>query len=392
MTKQKQRGHGEGSIYQRPDGRWVGQVSLEDGKRKYLYGKTRKEVADKLHQALQEQKQGILATGPQQKLRDYLEYWLEEVRKPALKLSSYLRYRTLLNKHILPDIGHILLQKLTVRDVQSFYAKKLREGLSPRTVHVLHAILHKALHDAAQSNLLARNVCDHLSLPRVEKYETHTLSEQQAQKLLEIVQGHQLEALFILALTTGMRRGELIGLRWQDVSFEHRSISIHRTVSYVARRGFLVSEPKTATSRRKIVIPAFLIELLKQHQENQCGVREKAGPLWMNHDLVFCNAHGEFINPASLVWTFRNFLAKAGLERIRFHDLRHSAATILLTMGVHPKVVQELLGHSSIRVTMDIYSHVLPSIQAEATEKLGELFQQRSQEAQESDKPEGIDP
>ncbi len=353
MTKQKQRGHGEGSIYQRPDGRWVGQISLEDGKRKYLYGKTRKEVADKLHQALQEQKQGILATGPQQKLRDYLEYWLEEVRKPALKLSSYLRYRTLLNKHIL---------------------------------------LHKALHDAAQSNLLARNVCDHLSLPRVEKYETHTLSEQQAQKLLEIVQGHQLEALFILALTTGMRRGELIGLRWQDVSFEHRSISIHRTVSYVARRGFLVSEPKTATSRRKIVIPPFLIELLKQHQENQRGIRVKAGTLWMNHDLVFCNAHGEFINPASLIWTFRNFLAKAGLERIRFHDLRHSAATILLTMGVHPKVVQELLGHSSIRVTMDIYSHVLPSIQAEATEKLGELFQQRDQDSQASDTPEEIDP
>jgi len=263
------RGHGEGSIYQRPDGRWVGQITLEDGKRKYLYGKTRKEVADKLHQALQEQKQGILATGPQQKLSDYLEYWLEEVRRPALKLSSYLRYRTLLNKHILPDIGHIQLQKLTVRDVQSFYARKIKEGLSARTVHVLHAILHKALHDAAQASLLARNVCNHVSLPRIEKYETHILSEQQAQKLLEVVQGHQLETLFLLALTTGMRRGELIGLRWQDIIFEHRSISIHRTVSYVARRGFLISEPKTATSRRKIVIPAFLIELLKQHQESQ---------------------------------------------------------------------------------------------------------------------------
>jgi integrase len=379
MTKQKQRGHGEGSIYQRPDGRWVGQITLVDGKRKYLYGKTRKEVADRLHQALQEQKQGLLATGPKQKLADYLEFWLEEVHKPAIKLTSYLRYRTLLTKHIIPDLGYIVLQKLSVRHIQSFYAKKVKEGLSAQTVHILHAILHKALHDAMLSNIVARNVSDNVSLPRIEKHETQTLTVQQAQMLFESVQGHPLEALFIMALTTGMRQGELIGLRWRDISFEHSSINIHRTVTYAAKRGFIISEPKTTASRRKIAISSFLIEVLKQHQAKQKEARTKARGHWKENDLVFCNGHGEFLHPASLVWTFRNLLTKAGLERIRFHDLRHSAATILLTMGVHPKVVQELLGHSTIRLTMDTYSHVLPSIQAEAIDKLGSLFQQQNE-------------
>jgi integrase len=334
--------------------------------------------ADRLHQALQEQKQGLLATGPQQKLADYLEFWLEEVHKPAIKLTSYLRYRTLLNKHIIPDLGYILLQKLSVRHIQSFYARKVKEGLSAQTVHILHAILHKALHDAMLSNLVAGNVSDNVSLPRIEKHETRTLTIQQAQKLLESVQGHPLEALFIMALTTGMRQGELIGLRWRDISFEHCSIYIYRTVTYAAKRGFIISEPKTTASRRKIAIPAFLIEVLKQHQATQKETHTKARGHWKENDLVFCNGHGEFLHPASLVWTFRNLLTKAGLERIRFHDLRHSAATILLTMGVHPKVVQELLGHSTIRLTMDTYSHVLPSIQAEAIDRLGSLFQQQN--------------
>jgi integrase len=181
-----------------------------------------------------------------------------------------------------------------------------------------------------------------------------------------------------MALTTGMRQGELIGLRWRDISFEHCSIYIHRTVTYAAKRGFIISEPKTAASRRKIAIPSFLIEVLKQHQIRQKEACSKARGHWKENELVFCNARGEFLHPASLVWTFRNFLTKAGLERIRFHDLRHSAATILLTMGVHPKVVQELLGHSTIRLTMDTYSHVLPSIQAEAIDRLGSLFQQQN--------------
>jgi integrase len=379
MAKQKQRGHGEGSIYPRPDGRWVGQITLEDGKRKYLYGKTRKEVADRLHQALQEQKQGILVNGPQQKLEDYLEFWLEEVHKPAIKLTAYLRYRALLNHHIIPDLGYILLQKLTVRHIQSFYTKKLKEGLSAQTVHILHAILHKALHDATLSNLIARNVSDHVTLPRIEKHETRTLTAQQAQKLLEVVQGHPLEALFIMALTTGMRQGELIGLRWQDINFAQSSIYINRTVSYAAKHKFIISEPKTTSSRRKIAIPSFLIEVLKKHHVTQREVREKSSVRWKDNDLVFCNARGEFLHPASLVWTFRNLLTKAGLERIRFHDLRHSAATILLTLGVHPKVVQELLGHSTIRMTMDTYSHVLPSIQADAIDRLGSLFQQQNE-------------
>jgi integrase len=381
--QRRRRSHGEGSVFElkgRDRNRkkpWVAQITLENGRKKQTYHATQQEAIAARRKMLNELELGILATGPHQLLKDYLEYWLEDVHKPAIKLTSYLRYRVLLNKHLLPDLGHIQLTKLTVRHVQSFYAKKLEEGLSASTVRMLHAILHRALADAVRSTLVGRNVCDQVTLPRPRKPETRTLSVEQARQLVETVQGHRLEALFLMALTTGMRRGELLALRWQDIGFEHNSIYIHRTVSYYAKRGFLISEPKTAGSRRKLAIPPFLTDVLSRHQADQEKARASARGSWKDNGLVFCNVHGGFIHPVTLVWTFHDLLQKAGLERIRFHDLRHSAATILLTMGVHPKVVQELLGHSTIRVTMDTYSHVLPSIQAEAIEKLGGLFQQQ---------------
>ncbi|MFL5707084.1 MAG: tyrosine-type recombinase/integrase [Ktedonobacteraceae bacterium] len=370
----KQRGHGEGSIYQRSDGRWAASITLEGRKRKTFYGKTRKEVQEKLQMALHEQKQGMLATGPQQTLKHYLEHWLEEVHKPTIRVSTYVNYRRFLDNHILPELGHLHLSKLTPQKVQAFYAQKLKEGLAPGSVRDIHMVLHKALENAVRWRLVGRNVCDDVSPPRQVKHEIQSLTEEQAHKLLQVAQGHKLEGLITVALATGMRRGELLGLRWQDINFEDRSLQIRRTMARLGKEGVVASQPKTQKSKRKIVLPQFVVEVLKQHHIRQLETRIRVGTVWEENDLVFCNGFGRFLDQGQLHVMFQNFLKEAGLPPMRFHDLRHSAATFLLGMGVHPKVVQEILGHSNISMTMDTYSHVLPSLQGDAMDKMNDLF------------------
>jgi integrase len=370
------RGHGEGSIYQRKDGRWAASISLEDRKRKTFYGKTRKEVQEQLKVALREQQQGMLATGPQQSVKHYLEHWLEEVHKPSIRFTTYRGYRIFLNKHILPALGHVQLQKLTPQHVQALYASKLKEGLSAKTVRNMHGLLHKALDNAVRWGIVPRNVCDAVSLPRKTRHEIQPLNRAQAQRLLEAARGHALQGLLTLAVTTGMREGELLALRWQDIDFDTQSLQNRRSMSFIPGKGYVEFEPKTEKGRRKIVLPSFVCEALKQHRLRQLERRLKVGARWQERDLVFCNIYGGFFDPAHLRQRFDKLLRDAGLPDVRFHDLRHSAATILLSMGVHPKVVQELLGHSQIDMTMDIYSHVLPSMQQEAMDKLDDLFGQ----------------
>lgn len=369
------RGNGAGSVYrQKSTGKWAGCITLDTGKRKYFYGKTQKEVQDKINEALYEQQRGTLATGSNVTMQDYLDSWLEDTHKPTVRLSTYLNYRKLLNNYLIPGLGKVILQKLTAPRVQAFYSKKLQEGLSPKTVTNIHGVLHKALDNAVKWNILARNVCDAVTPPRIPRQELTFLTQEQAQTLLREVKAHKLEALLTLAITTGMRRGELLALRWQDINFDQRTIQVKRSVSYHQVYGYVESEPKTARSRREILLPAFVIEVLLRHQKQQAEQQHEAGSTWVNKGLVFANPWGDYYSPSTMVKAFGRFLASIGLPHMRFHDLRHSAATILLTMKVHPKVVQEILGHSQITTTMDIYSHAMPSMQSDATEQWESTF------------------
>ena len=368
------RGHGEGSIYQRKDGRWVASVTLEHRKRKYFYGDTRREVQEKLKVALHEQQQGMLATGPQQLLKVYLETWLEQVYRPTVRPNTYKQFRSIVHHHLIPAFGHIAVQKLKAERIQAFYAQKLKEGLSPRSVAVIHAALHSALENAVKWGLVPRNVSKLVTRPRVERYESQTLTGEQAMKLLEVANGSRIEALLLVALTTGMRRGELLALKWDDLDLEKGVLYVQRTVSRIPGRGYMESEPKTKSSRRRIVLPAVAIEALKEHCMNQEKVRLKAGERWSERGIVFTNRHGGFLRPDTVLGLFRQLLKDAGLPTMRFHDLRHSAATILFVAGVNPKVIQELLGHSTISITLEVYSHVLPSMQQEAAGTMDEVF------------------
>lgn len=228
----KRRGNNEGSIFQRKsDGLWVGKITLENGPRKTFYGKTRKEVADKLAALLHDQQRGMLATGPNVSVQEYIENWLENIHKPTVRLSTYLNYQKLLRNYLVPGLGKIKLQKLSPQQVQAFYSQKLSEGLSPKTVSNVHGVLHKALENAVKWNILPRNVCDAVTPPRVARKELNFLTKEQAQFLLNEVKKHRLEALLTLAITTGMRRGELLALRWQDINFEDGSLQVKRAVS-----------------------------------------------------------------------------------------------------------------------------------------------------------------
>jgi integrase len=369
---------GFGSVYQRgSDKRWVAKYKAEGTKSGYKeeYAHTDEEAYAKLERAWLEHQQGILATGPNQKLGDYLEQWLEDVHKPTIGLSTYVKYRSVLNNHIKPLLGNRQIKQVTPQHIQTFYANLLKNELSPSTVQIIHAFLHKAFDNAVMWNLIARNVCDRVTPPRMTKKEMPSLNLEQAHMLLEAAREHQLETLLILVVVTGMRHGELRGLRWQDINFVEKSLQVKRTSGYLPGYGYVEREPKSAKGKRKIILPDFVIEQLKKHRMQQVEVKRKASNQWQDKDLVFCNRTGGFIHESNVMRMYRMILAKAGLPlELRMHDLRHSAATILLSMGIHPKIVQELLGHSDIGMTMNTYSHVLPSMQQEAMDKWDAVF------------------
>ncbi|HLI70789.1 MAG TPA: tyrosine-type recombinase/integrase [Ktedonobacteraceae bacterium] len=377
MRERKKSTYGGGTVYRRKDGRYVASIKNPNtGARVVRYARTQKEAEKKLEDIKFEIRQGTLATGPNQTLAQYLEYWLETVHRPLVRISTYYKNRGIIYNHLIPAIGKITLQKLTPYHVQDLCHSKEQAGLKPGTVRNIRQVLHIALDKAVSWGLVGRNVCDVVSSPKVGVRSETVLDIGQAKQLLEIARGNRLEGLLTLTVATGLRRGEILSLKWADVDLEGGSIQIRRTMSRVGKFGIVTTEPKTAKGRRKVILPQFVIEALKQHRQYQLERKEQAGDKWEENDFVFPNLYGRFWEPTYLDQMFKRLLVKSGLPVVRFHDLRHSAATILLGMGIHPKVVQELLGHSQISITLDTYSHVLPSMQQEAMKKLNERFNQ----------------
>jgi len=230
------------------------------------------------------------------------------------------------------------------------------------------------LENAVRWNLVSRNVTELVTPPRVVKRERVPLTLEQAQKLLEVASGNRLEMLLVLALTTGMRRGELLALRWSDIDFEGQSLQVRHTVDFIARYGYVENEPKTARGKRKILLPSFVVEMLKRHKVSQLEQKLKVGEAWYGLDLVVCGLEGNYLNPRYLLKLFDKLLKEASLPHMHFHDLRHSVVTLLLSMGVDPRSIQEFVGHEDITTTLGIYSHMLPSMQQGIVDKLDDLF------------------
>ncbi len=371
------RANGEGSVYHRPDKKhkkWVASITLENGKRKQIYCETQAEAVKELRKLNQAKDEGTLIT-ENATLGQFLHSWLEDTVQMNVRPRTFIRYREIVTCHILPTLGGITLQKLTPQHLQKLYKTKRQEGLAPGTVKNIHRLLHHALNDALRWGLVSRNVSDALDPPRVPRQEQVMLTVEQAQCFLEVIKGDPLEALYVVAIFTGAREGEILGTRWDDIDLAKGQLQIRRTIARVPKQGFKVSEPKTPKSRRLIHLTPYTVEALKHHRALQHEAHQAAGPLWDDQGWVFCNSRGRPIEVASLLTrSFRPLLEKAGLPRIRFHDLRHAFASFLLALGVHPKVVQEALGHSSSSQTWDTYAYLLPTLQGEAINRLDDLL------------------
>jgi integrase len=365
------RGNGEGTISRRKDGRWEGRyyVPTEDGpKRKVIYGKTRAEVSEKLTKALSDRANGIVYDNENITIGEYLDVWLKRSVYGSVRQSTYDRDTNLVNNHIKPVLGSLKLKKLNSAHVQNFYRNRLDTGLSASTVRKIHDILRRGLAEAVDWHLTQRNVADVVKPPRPVPKEIVALSTDETRRLLDAAAEDRLEALYVLAVHTGMRQGEMLALRWQDVDIENAVLSVRRTLT---RRGGKVAfgEPKTKKSRRSIRLTPQAVDALRAHLERQLRDMEILGDHYQDQGLIFTTDTGAPINPSNLRQrSFTPLLKRVGLPHMRFHDLRHTCATLLLSRGVHPKFVQELLGHATIAITLDTYSHVMPSM-GDATAK-----------------------
>ena len=375
------RGHGEGSIYQREsDGKWCAVVDLGwvngKRKRKIIYGKTRKEVAEKLKVALRDQQQGLPIAGERLTVGQFPDRWLVEAARPKVRPKTYHSYAQLVRLHLKPALGRYQLATLGPQHVQAMMNAKLDAGLSPRTVQYLRAVLRRALGQALKWGLVTRNVATLVDAPRVERSEMQTLDINQASRFLKAVKGDRLEALYSVALALGLRQGEALGLRWQDVDLEARTLSVRVALQRVKGDKPRLVEPKTRQSRRTLPIPAPIVAQFKAHHARQLEERLAAGPEWQGEawGLVFANTRGAPLDARHVVRYFKGHLERAGLPDIRFHDLRHSCASLLVAQGVHPRMVMELLGHSTIVLTMNTYAHIMSEAQRQALSVMDELF------------------
>ena len=375
MTK---RGNREGSIYQRSDGRWVAQISLPGDsrlkrRRKTIYGRTRDEVRRKKLDAEKLVKDGGRLAPERLTVSSFFTSWLE-TRRHELRWQTWRRYEQLFRSHVEPELGSIRLGKLRPDHLRDLYNLKLHEGLSSTTVRHMHAVIRAALNQAEREELIVKNISRQVNPPRKRRYEIKPLSPNEARKFRRAIVGHTDEALYVLALTTGIRQAELLGLRWRDVDLDNGFLSVNRSLIFEGN-DWSLEEPKTATSRRRIHLGTDALVTMREHQHKQLEQRLKLGPAWQDNDLVFPSEIGTPRRGANVVYrSFRPLLASAGLPQIRFHDLRHTAATLLLGEGIHPKVVSEMLGHASVQLTLDTYSHVTPTMQQEAAQAMNRVF------------------
>jgi len=368
-------GNGEGTIRKRSDGRWEVRIVLEGGVRKSLYAKTRQEASRLLAQARRDREDGVSAFTDRQTVEQYLTTWLEGTKASTTEVSSYVRIQFDVRRCLIPRLGSYQLRKLTGQQVQAFYGQMLGEGYAASTVKHMHTTLHDALQTAVKLGLVHRNVADLVDPPRVLQREMDVLTEQQVRTLLDTVKGDRLEAVIVLALATGLRAGELMALQWHDVNLDSGVLQVRRTLKRVSR-GYGFGRAKTKRSHRPIALPTMATEALQKHHAAQLEERAQAKDAWQDLDLVFCNEIGQRISRHTFQgysW-FGRVLRAAGLPHVRFHDLRHTAATLLLARGVNVKVVSEMLGHSSISVTLSLYAHVLPHMQRDAAATMDDLL------------------
>ena len=367
----RRRGKGEGGISRRVDGRFQASFVGSDGKRHYLYGKKRREVVEKLAAALRDKELGVFVTGPTQTVASYMTRWLE--RADHLRPITRKRYEQLVRLQVIPRLGSLELRKVQPQHVADLYAS-LRGKKAPATIGQLHAVLHSAFDQALQWNMIARNPVSAVKAPKVEQREMRVLSLPEIHRFLSAVEGDPLEALYVLAVTTGARQGELLALRWQDVDLDAGTLTIAATLTRMDGE-WKRMPPKTKGSVRTLHLTALGTKALRSHQ---LRMAEELLPLRSRTEgevPVFLH-RGDWVNGFHVTERqLKPLLRRSGLPAIRFHDLRHVFASLMLSQGVRPDLVAQMLGHSNPATTLKIYAHLMPGDQEAAMARLDQILE-----------------
>jgi integrase len=376
-----------GSVVKRGDGYTV-VVELDrdpiTGKRRQKWHsgyRTKRDAERALTELLAARDKGAYLEPTKQTLSDFTREWRAAI-KPTIRPSTHHSYSRNLQLHVLPQLGSVQLRRIDAGMLNTVYASLLAEGrknyagggLSPRSVRYIHTIMHRAFRDAVKWGRLVRNPAEAADPPKAAgRPESITWTADQLRSFLEGTRGSRYWAAYLLLATTGLRRGEALGLRWSDLDLDAGRASIRQTVIAI-RHTVMIGTPKTAKGRRTVTLDSGTVSALREHRRRQAAERLLMGAGWTDNDLVFCHPDGTMLHPERFSRGFLETVARIGLPRIRLHDLRHGWATLALQAGIHPKVVQERLGHANIAITLDTYSHVLAGLHEDAAEQVAALF------------------
>jgi integrase len=401
----RKRANGEGSIWLRKDGRYgyAAYVLTTAGtyKRVQGYARSHEDARRKLTELVQRSDQGVPVASVNWTVAEYLTYWLRHVVREDRRPKTYQGYESVVRLHLVPGLGRKRLAKLTAQDVRTFITRTRQEcqcckhgwdtqredrrccarpggsccesKLSARMVQSIHAVLRNALESAVREEIVARNVAKLVQVPSPRYTINRGLAAEQAKATLRAAAGHRLEALYVLALFLGLRRGELLGLRWEDVDLDRAKLEVVQTLQRVGGSLRFVP-PKTEDSARTVPLPLVCVRALREHKKRQFTERAEAWPDWEDYGLVFTSRRGTPVEPDNLRRSWSEIRTAAGLGATRFHDLRHTCVALLLDLGTPPHVVREIVGHSAIEVTMTIYAHVSLDEKRKALSKLGEAL------------------
>ncbi|WP_436777849.1 tyrosine-type recombinase/integrase [Yinghuangia sp. YIM S09857] len=379
----KRNPNGAGTITKRKDGRYQAAVYVlqPDGTRarKYAYGHTWTECDEKRQELIAKDRRGVPTPTRSAKLSEWLPYWLDNIVKPRRKLSTYDKYEAQVRLHLIPGLGTRRLETLSVQHVRRFLAG-LEKRTTAATAKEAHRVLRTALTAACRDELISRNVVSLVEAPHPETHEIRPWSLAETLEFLEAARGESLYAAFVLAITMGLRRGEIVGLKWDQIDLDNRALCVSSQTQ--RRRGVLYDDDPKGRRRRTVPLPAMCVaplrwQRMKQAEARRRATADKSGPGWQENGYVFTTRTGRPIEPRNLYRAFTRVASDAGLRVIRLHDARHGCATLLTAAGVPPRVVMEILGHSQISITMDVYTHVVQDTQREAISHMDRMLKRK---------------
>jgi integrase len=366
------RGNGEGTITKRHDGRYEARI-VYAGKRRCFYGRTRAEVEAKMTAAKRDRDLGLPAADDQVTVGQYLDQWLENDARPTIRPGTYKSYASHVRLYLKPALGALRLTRLSPRHIQAMQTDLLARGLSPTTVQRVRATLRRALGRGMKMGVVNRNAAALTDAPRSTRQQVRALSPDEARELLAAFKDHQLEAAVTIALATGLRQGEQLGLKWADLDLDGSTLTVRQSLQRIDGQLRLV-EPKTARSLRTLHLPSVAVAILRTHRAAQNRGKLVSGDRWQESGFVFTTDRGGPLDGTVVTHSFQRQLRQAQLPVMRWHDLRHACASLMIALGTSPRYVQEQLGHSGITITMNTYAHVLPAGMKDAAERLGDVL------------------